>query len=825
MRKLFKVEWDSKDSGLQLKWQSGNPLCSWSTRNLVAFTTGHVESVESMSWRCTIFVHIMCPEYPWEVYHIKVDVKDVIEHLLWDQSSTRLIVIDSTGSCKLFGMRKSFINCWEIIHEVCLDSKIVCASWLGPGSKHIFDAKAGHANLLEKFAKRLVKSTLADIAGLSRDGFIAVTETGIANVALLEKGTKVLKVQKAKLFANRCRILHGDIKFKEDGKVYVVLATDKRVVEFFVLSLRLVNMKVEIQVEISPCIIPHVISDEEYMTYHVSCVKFSNEVNADKVLVCTESGLVTCLKLFELKIEKASLQPVLQRMAQNPKVINVKEWMCSKSITLQGHISCMSLTRMISIVQSTSDIPLCPSMLFATKEGKLHIISSSLSNATNIEFSYQEERIMCLTYSPCDTCVLAVTDGGNVSVFQAVSFDSVADRVTLKTCVNLFEYCLVTGISSWGVAIIAAGLGDKYLEQCSQLLRSNLLGQPSMTQERMSASYTQIQAEIYKSLDGLYFGTVESYNFLMLKSIYCFFHSTINLQSADREAQLLLKLKTLCSRQLDIDLPKIIQILEVKDLQVNATLIASLQHQIQWIASYSMHVCRLVLATIKRANFKQVVSMLSIQGLKILRELLALIYIWGQSCPGWQPHFIEQSNPSDIINHLFKFVSKLCLKLMQNDISKDNMNEDDIPMRGHPFMYQVSPFYDPKCGTISQCKYQDCDYYTFSPEEETISSGKQFTFPHPMEQGSVTILGRDYIFDAINLIQTSVMKGETLKQCIQCSCLTLSIADSSRTLQPSWKEQWIDACFCGGFWRALDIDKETDVVQSKGASSAEVKSS
>ena len=829
MQKLFKVEWNTEESGLIFKSKIGQPSCTWSTRNLIAFTTGYMAS-NNIGRPClsSIFIHVMCPETPWEVYHMKTDYNYPIEHLQWDKSSTRLLAIDTNGSCKVFAMHKNMVNCWHAVHGVNFENRAVCISWLDPGPRIIFDAKASHANLLEKFQRRYVKSCLTDIAGLKSDGFIVVTDAGMAAVVLCEKGRKTLKVQKVRLLTSQCRVLKGDICFREDGRVSVILATDRQIVEFFVLSLRLSSSRIDISIEISPCIVPHLISDDEYMTYHISCVKFSNEKNLDKILICTENGSMTCLKCFELKIENATLQPVLQRMAQAPKMTNVKEWVCSKSVMIRGRISCLTLSRMVSSGHSSSDFPICPSLLLAMKEDMLVTISSNLADIKTTMVSVQGESINALVYSPNDTCALSITENGNLALFYVHPLSGVAENLSIKACVNLFEYCLITGNTPWDVTVFAARHGEKFLEQCSHSVRNNLTSQPSMTQERISALHAQIQAMIYKGLDGLYFGTNESYFFLMLKAIYCFIHSTMNSMSLEKESQIILKIKSTCSRVLDPDLSRVLQVIDAKDISLDSHLISAMQHLTQWVANYSIHICSMVLVSLKMGNSKQTLSVVSTHGLKMLREILCMVYLWGQSCPGWQPHFLELGQPSDIISQIFKLVSKLCLKLMQSDYSKDVISEDEVPMRAHAMMYQSPNISDPKCGAISQCIYQgsDFDEYVFSSEEDTLSSGKKCTMTQPLEQGhSFCTVSNKFFFDTINHFQTSLMKGETLKQCIQCATLTLSITNPDRSLLGSWKEQWNGVCYCGGFWRALDASTEMANHATKdGITTIEVKS-
>ena len=826
MQKLFSIEWNASVSELHFLSKIGQPSCTWSTRNLIAFTTGYTASKDDgKPYMPSIFIHICCPEYPWEVFHIKTDFNCAIEHLHWDRSSTRLLAIDSNGSCRIFAMHMRMVNCWRVVHAVDFDNRVVCASWFDPGPRILFDAKASHANLLEKFPKRYIRSCLTDIAGLRSDGFIVVTETASAAVVHIKDG---LQVQKASLLTSRCRVLLGDISFREDGKIFIILATDRQIVEFFVLNLRLISNKVDISVEISPCIVPHLISDDEYMTYHISCVKFCNENDVERILVCTESGSMTYLKQFELKIEKVTLQAVLQRMAQAPKLINVKDWVCSKSVSVRGRIASLALSRVMSSGQPLGDVPFYSSTLLATKEDMLVTVSANLADINASTVSMHGESIVALTYSPNDTCVLSLTEDGNLAIFQACSLAGLAESISIKVVVNLFEYCLITGKSSWDVTIFAARHGEKFLEQCSHYLRTNLTNQPSMTQERMSAVYSQIQAMIYKGLDGFYFGTNESYNFLMLKAIYCYFHSRMMTMPFEKGSKIAMKIKSTCNRVLDFDLSKVLQVIDAKDFVIGSSLLSTLQHLTQWVANYSIHICRLANASLKTGGSKQILLVLSTHGLKMLRELLCMIHLCSQSCPGWEPHFFELGSPSDIIAQIFKLVSKLSLKLMQSDYNKDVIHEDEIPMRAHALMYQNPYLNDPKCGAISQCINQTSDFddYIFSSEDETTTSCKNYTMPQPLEQGySYSTSSSRFFFDTLNHFQTALMKGETLKQCIQCSCLTLSITNADRSLIGSWKEQWNDICYCGGFWRALDARKELNYqITKQSISVIEVKS-
>ena len=818
MHKIFKTEWQRDASGIILKQRARKGACAWSTRNLVAFTTGFVETSEDDPTSSRIIVHIICPENPWEVYHLDTGLREPVEHIVWERTSTKLLIIDVCGFCKVFEMKNNLMNSWKCSQHVNLQNRIVCLAMLDQEARYLYEIKPGQLNFFEKFPRKFSEPPLSDIAGLSKNGFIAITEMGVAQVVLFEKDTPKGKVHKAKLFTNRSRVLLGDIRFKDDGKVHVVLATDQRVVEFFVLSLRMLNLKCDILFEISPCIVPHVMSDEEYPTYQITNVRFSNTGKADHILICTESESVTCLKYFELKIERATLQSVLQRMVQNPKLLNVKEWSCPKSYSFPGKISCLALS---GVLTTGLDSMVYPSIVFrATNKTMYKIAATNLSEVKKVGVGSEDtEEFTCLAFSPCDTCVLAVTDKGNIVLYLVTSCDNINEPTAAKSVANLFQYCITTGQSSWDAGILCSSMGDSFAEQCHIFIKNELANQSVMVQERTFVAHSQVQADIYKGFRRAYHGTIESYDAILLKSIYYFLQSATSMSSSEKESHIMAKIRTVCSRKFDMELPKVVQLIEVKDVSFSLSLVSSTQYMTQWIANYAIRVCKLMLLSDSQANSKQIISTLSIAGLKTLRDLLVLLYVWGQALPGWQPHFLEFGSPLDIMSQIFKVVSKLCVKFMQGDYGKDSIISEEIPMRSNPVMYQNLPLYDPRSGIISQCQYliNDADVYTFDAEEETIASAARYKHCGPMMQQTemYCIKPGEFFYDGINLITTSLLKGETLKQCTQCCCLTLSGVNPSRNLLTSWREQWLESCFCGGLWRGLSREKELPDVEVK----------
>ncbi|TNN31447.1 Mediator of RNA polymerase II transcription subunit 16 [Liparis tanakae] len=109
-------------------------VCSWSCRNLVAFSTDLKGEDDDKD--VSHMIHIIDTEHPWDVYSISSGHTEVISCLEWDQSGSRLLSADGDGQIKCWSMSEHLVNSWESVLSSSLDGDpIVALSWLHNGVK------------------------------------------------------------------------------------------------------------------------------------------------------------------------------------------------------------------------------------------------------------------------------------------------------------------------------------------------------------------------------------------------------------------------------------------------------------------------------------------------------------------------------------------------------------------------------------------------------------------------------------------------------------------------------------------------------------------
>ncbi|XP_068393545.1 mediator of RNA polymerase II transcription subunit 16 isoform X2 [Eschrichtius robustus] len=106
--------------------------CTWSCRNLIAFTT----DLRSDDQDLTRMIHILDTEHPWDVHSIRSEHSEAITCLEWDQSGSRLLSADADGQIKCWSMADHLANSWESpMGSLVEGDPIVALSWLHNGVK------------------------------------------------------------------------------------------------------------------------------------------------------------------------------------------------------------------------------------------------------------------------------------------------------------------------------------------------------------------------------------------------------------------------------------------------------------------------------------------------------------------------------------------------------------------------------------------------------------------------------------------------------------------------------------------------------------------
>eukprot|EP00069_Balaena_mysticetus_P010516 bmy_06645T0 len=195
--------------------------CTWSCRNLIAFTT----DLRSDDQDLTRMIHILDTEHPWDVHSIRSEHSEAITCLEWDQSGSRLLSADADGQIKCWSMADHLANSWESpVGSLVEGDPIVALSWLHNGVKLALHVeKSGASSFGEKFSRVKFSPSLTLFGGKPMEGWIAVTVSGLVTVSLLKPSGQVLTSTES-LCRLRGRVALADIAFTGGGNIVVATA-------------------------------------------------------------------------------------------------------------------------------------------------------------------------------------------------------------------------------------------------------------------------------------------------------------------------------------------------------------------------------------------------------------------------------------------------------------------------------------------------------------------------------------------------------------------------------------------------------------------------
>nr|XP_006825174.1 PREDICTED: mediator of RNA polymerase II transcription subunit 16-like [Saccoglossus kowalevskii] len=183
MELVFASEWPKGDPNAWTRKWTIDPACSWSCRNIIAFSGASgcklscVNDGESQGGK----IHIVDPDRPWEVHSFSTGHTDIIRCIKWDVSGSRIVSSDSSGTCKLWIMNNYLINDWKCGGESKVEGEtIIALSWLHIGYKINYNVeRTDSPNVMEKFSRVKFLPSVLQYGGKSIEGWIVITMSGV----------------------------------------------------------------------------------------------------------------------------------------------------------------------------------------------------------------------------------------------------------------------------------------------------------------------------------------------------------------------------------------------------------------------------------------------------------------------------------------------------------------------------------------------------------------------------------------------------------------------------------------------------------------------
>lgn len=855
----------------------GKVVAAWSCRNLIAFSTGYRKltcSTTEASNACssndqnsrsqiTNGIHIFDPDTPWDVCSFSSGHKELIQSLTWDGTGSRLLSADLVGVCKLWVMKDHMVNDWECVCTVDVGEgeRLVALSWIDTGVKNLFSLFGDDSHftapvpkkLSDRFITNKSKPPLVEIGGMrARDGWVAISETGLICVTTTKPEVQITRKCLAQV---RARVAVADLAFTNKGKV-IVVANDGELcsaVQFYRFSLSGGPDGCQITSDPLPCLFPHSHSEQDFAEYRVSNIQFLSKNSGEGVLVCTFGKSGSCVKRWEMKKSEKQIHERFQQKTAghlHPSMPNysvpVYEWTIINTYKDPANIVSLCLPRLptpkidfspisnvltypasILLVQYDDDklqmltsVGLKPIGSFRTKPQSSDAdLGIPAKKARTLGPSYSPGCLGAICYSPCCCCLMGITMTGDVRMFKlhhlAGKDSEFHGGMRLKrSLTDLLQYCLLTGWEWWDV-LMAAHLGTptETLDAVSRQLTDEFSIQEIAQQQIHCSRFRAIKASLHKCMKDGAGQAVDCYVRQLLVAIATTFRSLLRSShgAADQFAKM--------SANQDVEVDKVIQVLDTRELALENTTVLSMFPLIQWLTDLAMF----VVVTFTNHHNKESAGVSLVRDtstLSTLREMLILIRIWGQSTPNILPAITPSADKNESLALLFKIFTKIWLLSRQASTDEqDTVVEDRLAAEAAPLIPN-SPFLQNMqipnlnrgvsgkavSGQIKPALYQ------FGTQPVWCTSNQIF---HPFASAIFPIAADgSHTIDVVRRIFLDKSPETKLKQCTRCNCVALVDGVSDHAASKVWEQRWVRACVCGGSWKRLPFKEPQTVTHT-----------
>ncbi|KAJ4943238.1 hypothetical protein JOQ06_005742 [Pogonophryne albipinna] len=636
-------------------------VCSWSCRNLLAFSTDMKGEDED---KVSHMIHIIDTEHPWDVYSINSGHTEVISCLEWDQSGSKLLSADGDGQIKCWAMSDHLVNSWECLHCSSLDGDpIVALSWLHNGS--------GSTNFGEKFSRVKFSPSLTLFGGKPMEGWLAVTVSGLVSVSLLKPGGALLTASES-LCRLRGRVALADIAFTGGGNI-VVAATDgssSSPVQFYKVVVSVVSEKCRIDTELLPSLFLRCTTDplrrEKYPT----------------VLLCASHQSGSIVECWSLRKEGLPVNNIFQHRSPvvGEKQPTILKWRILTTTSDLERVSSIALPKLPISISNTdlkvaSDTKFCPGLglALAFHDGSIQILhrlslhtmgvfyGSSSGPRTGDESAIKRQRTggPSIHFKALQFSWTSLALAGLHMLRVSPSMGQVLEmNTTLRHLLFLLEYCMVTGYDWWDVLLhVQPGMVHNLVEK----LHEEYMRQNQALQQVLATRIVAVKASLCKLSAATAARACDFHAKLLLIAISSTFKSLLRphvLNTPDKSPGD--RLTEICAKNIDTDIDKVMINLKTEEFVLDGPPLQSLQQLIQWVGDFVLYLLANLpnQGSLVRPGFG---FMRDGASLAMLREMLVMIRIWGLLKPGCLPTFTATSDNQDSMQLLFRLLTRLWL--------------------------------------------------------------------------------------------------------------------------------------------------------------------
>ncbi|DAA27530.1 TPA: MED16 protein-like [Bos taurus] len=788
---------------------SGPLACTWSCRNLIAFTT----DLRSDDQDLTRMIHILDTEHPWDVHSIRSEHSEAITCLEWDQSGSRLLSADADGQIKCWSMADHLANSWESpVGSVVEGDPIVALSWLHNGVKLALHVeKSGASSFGEKFSRVKFSPSLTLFGGKPMEGWIAVTVSGLVTVSLLKPSGQVLTSTES-LCRLRGRVALADIAFTGGGNIVVATADGSSAspVQLYKVCVSVVNEKCRIDTELLPSLF----------------MRCTTDLSRD-VLLCASSQTSSVVECWSLRKEGLPVNNIFQQLspAVGDKQPTILKWRILSATNDLDRVSAVALPKLpISLTNTdlkvASDTQFYPGLglALAFHDGSVHIVHRLSLQTMAIFYSSAAPRpidepalkrprttgpavhFKAMQLSWTSLALVGIDNHGRLSMLRiSPSMGHSLDvGLALRHLLFLLEYCMVTGYDWWDILLhVQPGMVQSLVEK----LHEEYTRQKAELQQVLSTRILAMKASLCKLSPCTVTRVCDYHAKLFLIAISSTLKSLLRphvLNTPDKSPGD--RLTEICAKITDVDIDKVMINLKTEEFVLDMNTLQALQQLLQWVGDFVLY----LLASLPNQGSPLRPGHSFLRdgtSLGMLRELMVVIRIWGLLKPSCLPVYTATSDTQDSMSLLFRLLTKLwiCCRDEGPTSEPDEALVDECCLLPSQLLIPSLDWLPVSDGLVSrlQPKQPLRLHFGKAPALPGSSTGLQL-------DGLIRAPGQPKM-DHLRRLHLGAYPTEACKACTRCGCVTMLKSPNKTTAVKQWEQRWIKNCLCGGLWWRMPL--------------------
>ncbi|XP_064608390.1 mediator of RNA polymerase II transcription subunit 16-like [Liolophura sinensis] len=788
------------------------PCLCVSNRNAAAFSVSGGSSADSFSILQREYIVYACDlDKPWDAHEV-VTLPSRIVGLKWDIKGSQLLVSDSDGYCHVFAMKDNLLNSWNSLGKVQLPYEdILAQAWFHTGVLVNLNLEKKDSLIYsEKFCRAQFSPTLSNIGGKAMDGFIIVTATGLTMASLVRSAGEPIVTAQESLAPTHLRISLADVAHRQNGE-FLVAVTDGQVsaaVQCFRIRLTSTGSLCHISCQAQASLYVKDTGDTQWKDSRISHLSFASPENSDTLLIGHSDQVNSCIEVWQLIDQTFTLHKMFQGNAKTDSTLTNAKWMHKASVSHTSPLVAMATPKLYVNRYLTDAGGIIAYVAATYKDGmvklihkhKNQVISASPNDSQQSLSSEKKGRTIphfTALEQTASGCGLVGVHGTSLYLYRSLNLREGTVQFPTHHLVFLLEYCIVSGFDWWDILLLVR---PGIIEVVCQRLTDVFNKQPQSMQELLYSRFMSVKLSLYQSSTVTQLKAADCQAKLMLTGVAQAFIKILRPKAVSaQDKSPAERLSSVCNKNLlETDVDKIIPHLESSEFIVDSAVLLSIQHLMQWVSSFCLHLLTIVPHFQSFSNFPGATIVRDPPCLSLLRELLVIMRIWTMisSC---QATFVVPSNV-DTLSHLFKLITKAWLCCKDGKDFDESLIDECCLLPSKIFI----PSLDQSFGHTSRCESVFTQpqplYFTLSEEPDFILDKSRA--PHIALPDMVVESKQKH--DIIRHTQLGVKFAEPIKQCCRCGCVSQLQASAKVPILKAWEQGWARGCFCGGHWKLVE---------------------